>query len=191
MVALAAALTLLATAPAMAQEAEEELIPPDNSAVNQYTEAYPTADGEKDLQHGSARTSPQKALGAKNARRLERQGPAGRAAAEAAAATAPVEEETRTAGSGGGESIAPAGAGGSRGSSQPPRGSATPEPSGRQTTDVANANVGGRSGFGAILAQATGSGSSGHLGLGLPLLILATLLWAVATGLRRTRGATP
>ena len=46
----------------------------------------------------------------------------------------------------------------------------------------------GSSGLGEVIGQATGSSSSGQLGLLLPLLILAVATWAVAYVLRQRRG---
>jgi hypothetical protein len=47
--------------------------------------------------------------------------------------------------------------------------------------------VNGSSGLGEILRQATGSTSSGEMGLLLPLLILGALAWSVAYALGRRR----
>lgn len=170
---LAAALAL-----APAAGAEEPLVPPGNSAVNQYTETFPTAGGDKDFEKGGKR-SPDKVLGERNAKRLERQGPEGRAVAEVAAETAPEEGlapgDDSVTGSvpggggngadGGGDRQAPAGGG-----------AAVEDPS-------------GSSGIGEVLAQATGSADSGEMGLWLPLLIIAALVGSLAFLLRRTRGA--
>lgn len=65
----------------------ERVIPPDNSAVNQYTETFPTTGG--DATDDRDPRSPQKVLGGGNADRLESLGPDGRAAAELATKTAP------------------------------------------------------------------------------------------------------
>jgi hypothetical protein len=67
------------------------LVPPGNSAVNQYTETFPTAGGAATTKkRGKQRDrSPAKVLGADNARRLEAAGPQGREVAEVVAATAP------------------------------------------------------------------------------------------------------
>ena len=107
---LAAAIVLLALP--MAAGAEY-YVPPGNSAATQYTEALPTAGGDRDAAKGKSKAeqrSPAKVLGSRNARRLEAQGPAGRAAAKLAAETSPA-AEAPGAGSGSGK-VAPAGRGG-------------------------------------------------------------------------------
>jgi hypothetical protein len=121
--------------------------PPANSAVNQYTETFPSAGGPKisNAVRDGERRSPRQALGAENAKRLQERGPAGRAAAMLAAATTP------------------------RGQSGRP-GDATAAPA---------------SGTAAIAGQALGTTSSSKLGLALPLIIFATLAWAVSYALRR------
>lgn len=175
----------------------EELVPPGNSAVNQYTETFPTSGGDKEAKHGSGKgRSPAKVLGERNAQKLEEHGPDGREAAQVAAATAPSpvaatpepepgDEETSderggAAGNGGGNgggdaTVAPARpvVGATNGGATPP-------------VDEA-AESSGSSGFGEVLAQATGTSSSGGLGLLLPLAILATAVWALASLRRRSR----
>ena len=86
--ALIAAIGMLAlySGPASA----ERVIPPDNSAVNQYTETFPTTGG--DATGDRDPRSPEKVLGGSNADRLESLGPDGRAAAELATKTAPTGE---------------------------------------------------------------------------------------------------
>jgi hypothetical protein len=163
--------------------ASAAVIPPGNSAANQYTEAFPTTGGSTPT-GGKGHTTPAKALGAKNAKRLEAQGAEGRAAAEVAAATAPV---VRPGGSSpargssllhgtarsGTQPTTSAGQSSTRVSGHPPRGS--------------SGASGGSSGVGEVLAQATGSSSSGRLGLFLPLLIAAAIVWSVAYAFRRRR----
>jgi hypothetical protein len=83
--ALPAALAILAIAPAAA--AGQRVIPPDNGAVNQYTETFPTTGG--DATSDGEPPPPEKVLGRRNAERLESLGPEGRAAAALAAKTAP------------------------------------------------------------------------------------------------------
>lgn len=180
---LAAALTLLATpAPAGAQY----VVPPGNSAVNQYTETIPTSGGGRDSDPGAgkqAKRTPAHVLGKRAADKLEARGAVGRATAEAAAATAPI-ETAATAPADSGPPQAPhtrdneAGRNDSRGS---PGGGSQGGPSGRAgdpapatTTDLPE----GSSGLAEVLAQATGSTSSGQTGLLLPLVILAALAWA-------------
>jgi hypothetical protein len=205
---LATAIALAAVAPAAAQESEEELVPPDNSAVNQYTETFPTAGGDKDLNKGNkgGKASPNRVLGSRNAQRLEQHGKAGRETAKLAAETAPQVDGTSTSTGTEAESGSTAAAAGSRGggggnagggSGGEPAGSGDGnanragqpvepvEPAGAKL--VVAPDVEGSSGLSEVLAQATGSTSSGQMGLFLPLLILATLAWAIVFALRRTR----
>lgn len=199
---LVAVLALALAPPASAQEGEEELVPPDNSAVNQYTETFPTAGGDKDLNKGNkgGKATPHKVLGSRNTEKLERHGQAGREAAKLAAETAPatsaappapatdkrqdstVEDSTGGGGGGGGNN------GGSGGDATKAK---AEQPTERvevvEVTSTAAPDVEGSSGLSEVLAQATGSTSSGQMGLLLPLLIVATLIWAAAFALRRTR----
>lgn len=151
------------------------LVPPGNSAVTQYTQTFPTAGGQQQAGKGTHRgsRSPAKVLGARNARKLDARGPQGHAAAEVAAATAPSVaggSEPGAAHGAGGPAQAPAGSGGgSRAGSGLP---------------------GGSSGLGEVIAQATGSSSSGELGLMLPLLIATALAWSLAYLLRRRKRTT-
>lgn len=146
--------------PAVAPAAN--LVPPGNSAATQYTEAFPTAGGNATAGKGRGGSrSPSVVLGAGNARRLEAQGEQGRAAAEVAAETAPA---TQMSGAKGGKA---AGGGGVQASYSQP---------------------GGSSGLGEVIAQATGSSSSGRMGLFLPILIAAALAGAGTYWVRqRTR----
>ena len=155
------ALTALAL-PAAAAAAE--LIPPGNSAANQYTEAYPTGGGPKTTR-GETPT-PEEALGERNAGRLEAQGPSGGEAAAVAAATSP------------GGSI-PAGRGsdaGSPGGADARRGGLAEDPE-------------GSSGLGQVVEEATGT-SSGELGLWLPLIIVAVIAWSIGYLLRQRQRPT-
>ncbi len=182
--ALATVLALALAPTAAAQEPEGEVLPPENSAVTQYTEPFPTAGGNKDAHaHEGRDGSPGKVLGARNAHRLEREGSAGRAVAEFAADTAPaparpaVDDEggDPAAGAGAGKGGPGADKGGPGGAPEPA--SAPPEAS-RPTVEPPAAS--GSSGFGAVLAHAFGTSPSGGSGFLLPLLILATILWAAA-----------
>jgi hypothetical protein len=198
---LAATIAIFAL-PAAAQA--EYLIPPGNSAATQYTEAVPTAGGPKatDPSHHGKSRSPNKVLGSHNAKKLNAQGPEGRAAAEVAAETAP-------------GTVAPAGDGSAPQTSDHPgsqpeangadnssagNGQASAARSGngsdRQTTTNTTATLASRqipegsSGLGEVLGQATGSSDSGQLGLFLPLIVLAAVAWSVAYVLRRRRQPT-
>lgn len=151
-----AAVIAIAALPSSAMA--QRITPPDNSAVNQYTETYPVPGGGATTNDKSKR-SPDKALGARNARRLEALGPEGRAAAALAAATAPRQGATSRRDATGGTR----GAAGSAGGSGPKAG----EPS-------------GSSALGEVIEQATGTSSSGQMGLLLPLLIAAAAVGSLA-----------
>ena len=182
-----AVLLALAIAPTYALSAEEPLIPPGNSAVNQYTETFPTSGGDKDFEKG-VRRPPRQVLGSRQAQRLEEGGKDGRAAAEVAAETAPAAISPS-------EASAPEdtaeGAGGTAGSGG---GGAGP---GRQTNEEqrdrngGNAGASGSWGFAEVLGQATGTSDSGEMGLLLPLTILAALAGSIAFLLRRSRRIEP
>src|SRR5262245_36327335 len=91
-------IALVVAAPAAA----EEVVPPGNSAVNQYTEPFPTAGGNRDANtHRGRDLNPGKVIGEKNAKALDEQGETGRETAELAAETAPnVVPSESTTGSG-------------------------------------------------------------------------------------------
>lgn len=175
------------------------LVPPGNSAVNQYTESVPTAGGQKNVGDGPkgdrGDRSPSAVLGAENARRLEERGPAGRKAAEVAAATAPATGVTVAPATGEGEGEGGVGAGSGRGGSDSGQGggasgpgqAADPAPTGAgEAGSAGGGETDGSSAFGEVLSQATGTASSGQLGLLLPFAILAAAAWALAF-LRRER----
>jgi hypothetical protein len=154
----------------------ESFVPPGNSAVDQYTESYPTVGGDKETPHGGR--NPAQILGPEKARRLEAQGPAGQPTAALAAATAPRSAEASRGpvtgdGSGGAKGV-PATGGGSGGAKG--GGSATGSP-----------NPSGSSGLGEVLGRATGLSSPGGPSALLPLVILATALWSLAYLWRRKR----
>lgn len=154
----------------------EYLVPPENSAATQYTEALPTAGGPKDSGRRGQKTnrSPTKVLGTRNTQRLEEQGPAGHAVAAIAADTAPstvaqppVEQKADQKPSGGHPDNTP-----------------QPAPYGaRPQADQPS----GSSGLGEAIAHATGFSSSGGMGLLLPLLILGALVWAVSYWARQRK----
>jgi hypothetical protein len=184
--ALVAALALPAAAGA------EYYVPPGNSAVNQYTESFPSAGGESGGKKRHAAT-PAEAIGAGNAKRLKSKGADGHAAAEVAAETAPsnLVESTppaaptpdREGDSGNeGDGQAAGGTGGGTGgggngggpANQTGQGNAPDQGGGAPATSSAERG-GGSSGLGSVLGQATGLGSGGNLGLWLPLAILAAI----------------
>lgn len=167
-----------------------EVVPPGNSGVNQYTETVPTAGGNVAIKHQGIR-QPKQALGKEQARKLEEKGPEGKAAAElAATGSAP-------AGAGGGDTTpAPAGKGGGGkegGDEERPvaagggsGGSSGGSNTGRPGRTTAGPAVGGPSGLGQVVGQATGS-SSGELGPLMPIVLLAALAWCAAFAWRRRR----
>jgi hypothetical protein len=163
----AAALALLvplALAGSSAAAGQRPVVPPENSAATQYTEAYPTAGGDS-TPHGSSH-SPGRVLGRRDAKQLEAAGPEGKAAAEVAAATAP-------------SAAAP-----------PRRAPGSKRPGGSGASPRAGAARGGgqdgSSGLGEVLGQATGA-SSGGMGVLLPLIVLGALAWSGAYAWRRRR----
>jgi hypothetical protein len=205
-IALLTAATALAAAPLAAAEEAEPVVPPGNSAVNQYTETFPTAGGDKDVNKGrtGGKRSPGKVLGTRNAQRLEEHGPEGRAVAEVAAETAPsvpdrqpasdTGEDSEDAGAAAGRSGGGKGDGG--GGNQNRKGASAGKPAPQRADGVHKpapsppsgaGEVDGSSGLGEILAQATGSTSSGEMGLLLPLIVLAAIAWSVAFVARRTQ----
>lgn len=166
--------------PAVAQGAY--LVPPENSAAAQYTEAYPTAGGNQEAGKGKGgNRSPAAVLGAKNTQRLHAQGQAGREAAEVAATTAPsvsATSEPVTAPTEQAPHATPS-HDGKPDSAQP----ATPVQTahgGNETTSAPQDQPSGSSGLGEVIAEATGSSSSGEMGLLLPLVILGTVAWSLA-----------
>jgi len=123
------------------------VVPPGNSAVNQYTETFPTARGAQTTKRKRQKArSPREALGGAKARKLAAEGPVGREVAEVVAATAPSGISANRAQTGSHGNAAPTG--------KDPEGS---------------------SGIHEVIAQATGSSDSGRMGILLPLLILAAV----------------
>lgn len=141
------------------------VVPPGNSAVNQYTETFPTARGaETTKRKGKQRAlSPREVLGRDKARKLAAEGSVGREVAEVVAATAPsgATSADRALGAGPGGNAGPAG--------KDPEGS---------------------SGLREVIAQATGSSDSGRMGILLPLLILAAVAGSAFYFWRQRRQAT-
>lgn len=185
---LAASLTLTAVPASAASDAT--IIPPGNPAANQYTEAIPTSRGNKDTESHSRR-SPKEALGSKNAKKLEGQGADGRATAELAAETAPATATERgeksSDGSGQKATTDEGGAAGASGGNGGSGGGGTPNGSGGEPAAKQTASSDGSSGLGEVVSQATGSDSSGDLGLLLPLMIVLVLAGSVAYAIRQRR----
>lgn len=178
---IAAAIALALASPVAAAQAAKSFVPPGNSAANQYTEPVPTAGGGKEVGEGGGKgRAPDKVLGSRNAHRLEAQGQPGREAAALAAATAPSviapTDENRA-----GALAPPSGGAGGGGSSG--------KPQSQQAQGGPAELPSGSSGLGEVIGQATGSSSSGQLGLLLPLAIAAAIIWALAFFWRQRREA--
>jgi hypothetical protein len=182
------ALVGLAALPAGAGAAA--YVPPGNSAANQYTEAFPTSGGNAETK-GKGKVTARDVLGAANAKELEAEGKQGREAAEVVAATAPpaaaAGEGGEGATAGGAEKSGPSGAGSGGQAGGDGGASAGNTDSGSGPGSAVARDEGGSSGFSEVLGQATGSTSSGGTGLLLPLVILASVIWALAFFLRRRR----
>ncbi|MGD9737539.1 MAG: hypothetical protein AB7V58_18305 [Solirubrobacterales bacterium] len=187
--------------------AAAQIVPPGNSAAAQYTETIPTSQGEQNAQGPKQQVNPNDVIGSKNTKKLEEQGPEGAAVAEFTAETAP------TTGSGGEESSAdgkaetengggkPKGSGG--GGNGTGSGSKSQEAGGEEgSTAGSGAAAGngsgsgpsaggpgpsGSSAVGEVASQATGV-SSGALGLWLPIVLVAVVLWAALMVWRRREG---
>ncbi len=178
---IAAFATVLAGLALPAPALAEYYVPPGNSAATQYTESLPSAGGESAKKGGGGGVaSPEKSLGARNAEKLDAQGPAGEATAEVAAETAPPESLVQ-ADSGSGK---PSGSrkGGSTGKQE-----GAQKQSGAGGGSKENVHVNqpsGSSAIGELVSQATGSADDGNLGLWLPIVILAAIAGSIAYRLR-------
>jgi hypothetical protein len=153
---LIAAVAILAVPSAAAARS---VVPPGNSAVNQYTETFPTAGGAATTKERGKRgdRSPAKVLGSDNARRLEAAAPQGGEVAAVAAATAPEV--------------------------------AKPDRAQRAGPSSRGEDPDGSSGLGEVIAQATGSSDSGQMGMLLPLLIFGAFVCAAIYLWRQRRRA--
>jgi hypothetical protein len=185
---LLGALLVALAAPAYA--GAEYYVPPGNSAANQYTETLPSAGGDQGGKKDKA--TPAQTLGAGNAKKLEDQGPSGKAAAQLAAETAPatVPVAEAPADDSGGNATP---GGGAKGGGDPGGEGGKPANGGGSAPSTIDFQVdqpSGSSGLGAVLGQATGSADDGSLGLWLPLLILAAIAGSVAYLLRGRHGRT-
>lgn len=179
--ALAAAAAALLGAPASTVAAD--VVPPQNSAANQYTETYPTASGDRetrradDVGGGNGGRGTNGGAGAKldpaQERGLEAAGSDGRAVVDLVEETAPpAATQTPTASAQTGT--------GSRGDMPSEQRPSTETPGvGLQVSDE------DPSGTGEVLGQMTGVSASGELGPLLPLLVLVTLTWAAGYFWRR------
>lgn len=188
-----AALALALPAGAVAAEETGSVVPPENSAATQYTEAVPTSGGDSTPGGGHKKSSPAKVLGSKNAHKLESRGSEGREVARVvaetapatSAATAPPVEPQRKGNGSHAKGKGNGGNGKSRGEAHPRR----VEPPAAKPPPTAHELPSGSSGLGEILGEATGSSSSGELGALLPLAILAAIAWSLAFFWRGRRPA--
>jgi hypothetical protein len=161
----------------------EYYVPPGNSAVNQYTESVPTSGGPKNVGKGGDGAKPQKVLGSENTKRLEEHGEQGRRAAEVAATTAPkpvvtfTEAPASEPGQGGGGTGDGQGGGTGPGKQTAPEQQSGVSQEVEEGTNARAAEPSGSSGLGEVLGHATGS-SSGGMGLLLPLILVAAIVWA-------------
>lgn len=150
------------------------IVPPGNSAATQYTETFPTTGGNAEVNSpiggGGGGRSAADVLGPRTAHTLEQLGQEGRNVAALATESVPPAAE---ADRGGGSEAknGPGSAGGSGDSAQ-------------LRPALAGEAPGGSSGFGEVLSQATGS-TSGQMGIFLPLVLVAALLWALAYAWRQ------
>lgn len=189
----AAAIAVLASAPVASAETTGAVVPPENSAAAQYTEAVPTAGGEKQSGGGKGgHRSPEQVLGAHNAHKLESRGKSGREVAEVVVATAPAASGAKAPE--GGSAARPESAGnggaGNSGHGAPSQGGESPGSASPKTKEPARGELpDGSSGLGETLAAATGSSSSGELGALLPLAIAAAIVWALVFFWRQRRQA--
>lgn len=190
-IGIATLLALAALSPVAAATASP-VVPPGNSAATQYTETFPTSNGEADVNKeiDASRLEPSKVLGKHKAHDLESKGADGEAVAVITAVTAPHPVTTETesspaagdkkesgshpAGSGGNGGGTGGGSGGNGGGGAEGAGGS----SGGSPRVVVVQQPSGSSGLGQVLGQATGS-SSGQLGLLLPLLIIGTVIWSL------------
>lgn len=173
----------------------ETVLPPGNSAVNQYTQTLPTPKGNVSVE-GDSIGQPNKVLGQKNTKKLDQEGEDGRAAAELAAATSPSDTDsgdggsTGKGGSGDDKEGSKNGAGGNgagnggNGNGSGGGGGGSGGGSGSADVNTATKTIDtsasqGSSGLGTVLGQATGSSSSGGLGLLMPLAIVLGLIWCM------------
>lgn len=196
--------------------AAAQIVPPGNSAAAQYTETIPTSQGEKNAQGPKQHVNPNDVIGSKNTKKLEEQGPEGAAVAEFTAETAPTTSAGGEESSGGGNAESENGGGkpsangkgngngtgdgkGNGNGSKPQQGSGDEESSeagggapvgngNGNGTSAGGSGPSGSSAVGEVASQATGV-SSGALGLWLPIVLVAVVLWAAFMVWRRHEGS--
>lgn len=183
------ALTALACA-LPATVAAAEILPPGNSAVNQYTETFPTSKGEEKSElEKKTGVKPGDVLGAGKTRKLDEKGAAGKAVAQFTAETAPANSDSGSTGAetGGGDNGGKNqtsgkgkqpndGNGQENGGGEQQEGSGNPG-GGSTNTGSGGSGPSGSSGVGEIASQATGTASD-SVGLWLPLILIAVVIWS-------------
>ncbi|HET7444348.1 MAG TPA: hypothetical protein VFJ57_06790 [Solirubrobacterales bacterium] len=184
-----AVLTVLACTLPATTAAAGEIVPPGNSAVNQYTETFPTSEGEEQSSLEKKKgVTPNEVLGAGNTKKLDDKGAAGKAVAQFTAETAPTTSSDsgsgdESAGDGGnGKSNGDKGKGkqpnsGGNGQNGSPEKQESSANLGAGTAGSGGSGPSGSSGFGEIASQATGTASD-SVGLWLPLLLIAVVAWS-------------
>lgn len=173
-----------------ATSAAGTLVPPGNSAANQYTETFPTSQGEEESTLEKKKgVTPGDVLGAGKAHQLEDQGAAGKAVAQFTAETAPPTTGSTIGadeGGGGGKKKRPGdegggasegGDGGSQGSGGGGGADGAGDSGSGATAAAGSSGSSGSSALGEIVSQTTG-GSSGGIGLLLPLILIAVVVWS-------------
>jgi hypothetical protein len=197
-IGVVAALAMALPGTALGQEEASSVVPPENSAATQYTEALPTAGGDKETGDGGRKPTPAKVLGTKNAKRLESQGQEGREVARVVAETAPEPTSTPAPTPPPQESSrqrpeTPQGKEGDRNETavaKPDKQSGPPGPPKASVVEPKQASSevpDGSSGLAEVIAEATGSSSSGQLGALLPLTIIAVIAWSLGYFWRQRR----
>lgn len=191
------ALTAILVAVLAAPAAAEQIVPPGNSAANQYTEAFPTARGEE-MQSGDELNA-KDVLGARDTKKLEQHGKTGREVAQFAAETAPAPVSSTTSPSAGDTETGSADRGGKQGGNGQGKqgdkadeaattrgaggsGSGSGPTAGSGSTSVDQ--PAGSSGVGEVVSEATGV-SAGRLGLWLPLIVIGAAIWAAVYFIRQ------
>lgn len=186
LLALAALAALACAVPATAVAGE--IVPPGNSAVNQYTETFPTSEGEEQSSREKKKgVTPNEVLGAGNTKKLDDQGATGKAVAQFTAETAPTTSADAGGESGGGGGNGKSDGGGKgKGKGKQPKSGGNGQNGGPEEQE-SSANPGGgsaggngpsgSSGFGEVASQATGTASD-SVGLWLPLLLIAVVVWS-------------
>lgn len=191
LLALTALTALVCVLPATVAAAE--ILPPGNSAVNQYTETFPTSKGEEKSElEKKTGVKPGDVLGAGKTRKLDEKGAAGKAVAQFTAETAPA--SSSDSGSGSGEQSTGGDNGGKdkgNGKGKQPNSGNKENGGGEQQESSAGPGGGsasagsgsggsgpsGSSAVGEIASQATGTASD-SIGLWLPLILIAAVVWS-------------